>query len=230
MKKQIPWSTILNTAVPVLVVSAVIALLIIFSSNSDISYADPEVITPIDFTPSVNLADEDVLVAENDGFALWANLATTKITLYQKDNDTYFTSVPETLEEVDIKNSAKFQLSSLLAFRYSDRDSNAFNSQNSFAGSVRKGNYRAQQIEDGVRFDFYFENEGFLIPLEIKLTQTGIQATVPLKDIRERSDRILLTSVTVLPNFGAGEADDEGYMLLPDGSGVLADFSTRNFT
>ena len=165
MKKQIPWSTILNTAVPVLVVSAVIALLIIFSSNSDISYADPEVITPIDFTPSVNLADEDVLVAENDGFALWANLATTKITLYQKDKDTYFTSVPETLEEVDIKNSAKFQLSSLLAFRYSDRDSNAFNSQNSFAGSVRKGNYRAQQIEDGVRFDFYFENEGFLIPL-----------------------------------------------------------------
>ena len=230
MKKQIPWSTILNTAVPVLVVSAVIALLIIFSGNSDISYADPEVITPIDFTPSVNLADEDVLVAENDGFALWANLATTKITLYQKDKDTYFTSVPETLEEVDIKNSAKFQLSSLLAFRYSDRDSNAFNSQNSFAGSVRKGNYRAQQIEDGVRFDFYFENEGFLIPLEIKLTQTGIQASVPLKDIRERSDRILLTSVTVLPNFGAGQADDEGYMLLPDGSGMLADFSTRNFT
>ena len=230
MKKQIPWSTIIDTAVPVLVVTAIIALLLILSSGSDLTYADPEVITPIDFTPSVNLADEDVLVAENDGFALWANLATTKITLYQKDNDTYFTSVPETLEEEDIKNSAKFQLSALLSFRYSDRDSNAFNSQNSFAGSVRKGDYRVQQIEDGIRFEFYFDNEGFLIPLEIKLTQTGIHASVPLKDVRERSNRTLLTSVTVLPNFGAAQPSDEGYMLLPDGSGILADFSTRSFT
>ena len=230
MKKQIPWSTILNTAIPLLIVSTVIVLLIILSGNSDISYDDPQIITPIDFTPSVNLADEDVLVAENDGFALWANLATTKITLYQKDKDIYFTSVPETLEEEDIKNSAKFQLSALLSFRYSDRDSNAYNNQNCFTGSVRKGDYRAQRIENGVRFDFYFDNEGFLIPLEITLTQTGIKATVPLKDIRERSNRILLTGVTVLPNFGAARANDEGYMLLPDGSGMLADFSTRNFT
>ena len=230
MKKQIPWSTILTTAIPLLVVSTLIALLIITSSGSDIADTDPEIITPIEFTPSVNLADEDVLVAENDGFALWANLATTKITLYQKDKDTYFTSVPENLEEEDIKNNAKFQLSSLLMFRYSDRDSNAYKSQNSFAGSVRKGDYRAQKIENGVRFDFYFDNEGFLIPLEITLTQTGIQATVPLKDIQERSDRILLTGVTVLPNFGAARADTEGYMLLPDGSGMLADFSTRDFS
>ena len=230
MKKQIPWSTILNTAIPLLVVSAVIVLLIILSSGSDIANTDPQIITPIDFTPSRNLADEDVLVAENDNFALWANLATTKITLYQKDKDTYFTSVPETLEEADIKNSAKYQLSSLLAFRYSDRDSNAYNSQNSFSGSVRKGDYRAQLIDNGVRFDFYFDNEGFLIPLEITLTDTGIRATVPLEDIRERSDRILLTSVTILPNFGAAAADTEGYMLLPDGSGMLADFSTRSFS
>ena len=230
MKKQIPWSTIFTTAIPLLVVGTLIALLIIASNSSEIAVTDPEIITPIEFTPSTNLADEDVLVAENDKFALWANLATTKITLYQKDKDTYFTSVPETLEEEDIKNSAKFQLSSLLTFRYSDRDSNAYNNQNCFAGSVRKGDYRAQQIENGVRFDFYFDNEGFLIPLEITLTETGIQATVPLKDIRERSDRILLTGVTVLPSFGAARADTEGYMLLPDGSGMLADFSTRNFS
>ena len=129
MKKQIPWSTILTTAIPLLVVSTLIALLIIMSSGSNIADTDPQIITPIEFTPSVNLADEDVLVAENDGFALWANFATTKITLYQKDKDTYFTSVPETLEEEDIKNSAKFQLSSLLTFRYSDRDSNAYNTK-----------------------------------------------------------------------------------------------------
>ena len=230
MKKQIPWSTIFTTAIPLLVVSTLITLLIMISNNSEIADSAPEIITPIDFAPSVNLADEDVLVAENEEFALWANLATTKITLYQKDKDTYFTSVPEALEEEDIKNSAKFQLSSLLTFRYSDRDSNAYNSQNSFAGSVRKGDYRAQQIENGVRFEFYFDNEGFLIPLEITLTENGIQATVPLKDIRERSDRILLTGVTILPNFGAARANDEGYMLLPDGSGMLADFSSRNFS
>ena len=85
MKKQIPWSSIFTTAIPLLAIIALIALLIIVSSGSDITYDNPEIITPIDFTPSVNLADEDVLVAENDSFSLWANLATTKITLYQKD-------------------------------------------------------------------------------------------------------------------------------------------------
>ena len=63
MKKQIPWSTIFTTAIPLLVVFTIIALLLIVSNDSDISYADPEILTPIDFTPSVNLADEDVLVA-----------------------------------------------------------------------------------------------------------------------------------------------------------------------
>ena len=81
MKKQIPWSTILTTAIPLLVVITLIALLIIISSGSDIADTDPQIITPIDFTPSENLSDEDVLVAENDGFILWANFATTKITL-----------------------------------------------------------------------------------------------------------------------------------------------------
>ena len=84
MKKQIPWSTILTTAIPLLIVSTIIALLIMISSGSDIADTDPQIITPIDFTPSTNLADEDVLVAENDKFALWANLATTKITLDRK--------------------------------------------------------------------------------------------------------------------------------------------------
>ena len=73
-------------------------------------------------------------------------------------------------------------------------------------------------IEDGVRFDFYFEREGFLIPLEITLTDEGIRAAVPLADIQEQSSAVKLTTISPLPNFGAGrEGEQECWQRSPEG-------------
>lgn len=230
MKKHIPWKDILTTSLPILAVAAIIVLLGILSGGSELTLSDNETITPIVFTPSQDLPQERVLAAENDSFALWADMSAGQIFLHDKGDDTWFCSSPQGLEETELKNNVKFQLGALLAFEYSDRDSNAHNSQNSFAGSVNKGNYSANLIDDGVRFDFWFEDEGFLIPLELRLTEKGLNASVPLADIQEESDRVFLTSVSILPNFGAAQPEDDGYLLLPDGSGSLADFSLRSFT
>lgn len=230
MKKSIPWRSIIRTVLSLLIVAAIIALLMAISGSSELELRDPETITPISFAPQGAFQSGPVRAAENDRYILWVDMSAVQVVLYDKERAQTFTAFPDGVDELDIKNNVKFRLKSLLSFEYSDRDSNAYNTQNSFAGSVNKGNYNVRLTEDGVRFDFYFENEGFLIPLEISLTQTGLRASVPLADIQEESDRVYLTTVTVLPNFGAASAMDEGYLLLPDGCGALADFSMRNFT
>lgn len=230
MKKKIPWQPMISTALSLLIAAAIIGLLMVISGSSELELQNPETITPIDFAPQGPFRSGMVRAAENDRYILWVDMSTAQVALYDKEQAQTFTSFPEGVDELDIKNNVKFRLKSLLSFEYSDRDSNAYNTQNSFAGSVNKGNYSVRLTEDGVRFDFYFENEGFLIPLEISLTEDGLRSSVPLADIREESDRVYLTTVTILPNFGAAEAADEGYLLLPDGCGALADFSMRNFT
>lgn len=230
MKKSIPWRPVIRSVLSLLIVAAIIVLLMAISGSSELELHDPETITPIDFDSQGAFQSGPVRAAENDRYILWVDMSTVQVALYDKERAQTFTAFPDGVDELDIKNNVKFRLKSLLSFEYSDRDSNAYNTQNSFAGSVNKGNYNVRLTEDGVRFDFYFENEGFLIPLEISLTQAGLRASIPLADIQEESDRVYLTTVTVLPNFGAASAMDEGYLLLPDGCGALADFSIRNFT
>lgn len=228
MKKYIP--DILITSLSLLIVAAIIVLLMVASGGSELTLSDNETVTPIVFTASDNLPQERVLAAENERFALWANLPSAQISLHDKEKNAWFYSAPQELEGTELKNNIKFQLGALLAFEYSDRDSNAYNRQNSVAGSVNQGDFCARLIDGGVRFDFLFADEGFLIPLELTLTNDGLRASVPLADIQEESNRVFLTSVTVLPNFGAAQPEDDGYLLLPDGSGILADFSVRSFT
>lgn len=47
---------------------------------------------------------------------------------------------------------------------------------------------------------------------------------MPLADIQEQSSAVKLTTISPLPNFGAGREGEEGYFLLPDGSGALVSF------
>lgn len=230
MKKKIPWRSALGTVLSLSVAAAVLVLLMVVSGSGEPEWQDPETITPIAFTPQETFQPGRLRAAENGRYVLWVEESTAQVTLQDKERGQEFTAFPEGVDALEVKNNVKFRLKSLLSFEYADRDSNAYNLQNSFAGSVNKGNYSVRLIENGVRFDFYFENEGFLIPLELTLTEDGLRAGVPLADIQEESDRVYLTTVTVLPNFGAASAADEGYLLLPDGCGALADLSMRDFT
>lgn len=192
-------------------------------------------IKKINFTPTVE--EEGFLsVAENDCFALFADTVNAQIMLYDKQTGNSLKSAPELSEDDNgIKNAAKLRLSSMLDIEYADRDSN-LSSQNSVAGCVRKKTFSVQRIENGIRFDFYFVAEGFLIPLVISLTDYGFSALVPVEEIQEESEDVKLTAISVLPNFCAAFVLDTGYAFVPDGSGALipfgygtADYSERVF-
>ena len=83
--------------------------------------------------------------------------------------------------------------------------------------------------------DFYFDRENvgsdtdddtpmFNITLEYRLDGPDFVVTVPLEEIEYRREYPLLT-VAVLPFFGSGGLSDEGFMLVPDGSGAIINFN-----
>lgn len=220
--------TILGAVLSLAVVGAIVVLMLTAADSESMGAITAEIITPIDVQLDNDHPDELQTVAENNRFVLSANLKKGIVQLQDKTNGGVWSSSPQGYEENEaIKGAPKVMLGSLLNIRYADRDSNT-TLQNSVAGCVNKNNLGAKKITNGVRFDFYFEKEGFLIPLEITLTDKGLMSRVVASEIKEESNLVKLTTVIPLPNFGAGcamaETKDEGYVLVPDGSGALIPF------
>ena len=104
--------------------------------------------------------------------------------------------------------------------------------------------YRYEQVEQlfaqqGYTYEDY-ENDRILTDEEEKLIQFNVSVIyrleqdaltvqIPGESLRCSSE-YLLTSLQVLPYFGAGSTEDSGYLLIPDGGGAMLDFNTRNGT
>lgn len=66
----------------------------------------------------------------------------------------------------------------------------------------------------------------FQLTLQYTLTEDGLVAEVPAESIDFDRDGFYLNELTVLKYFGAGfSGDEDGYILLPDGSGALVGYT-----
>lgn len=65
----------------------------------------------------------------------------------------------------------------------------------------------------------------FTVVLAYRLTEEGLSVSMPVERI-EFSAEFPLYEVDLLPHFGKVEQSEDGYVLLPDGSGALMRFST----
>ena len=77
---------------------------------------------------------------------------------------------------------------------------------------------RLAGVETNIEKDF------IVIPVEYSLSGGHFRVNIPLDEIKE-SDNIKLSYIELLNFFGAGSADDDGYMLVPSGSGGLIYFN-----
>ena len=63
----------------------------------------------------------------------------------------------------------------------------------------------------------------FTVHLYARLSDKGLEVSVPVKEIVEYNDALLLR-LAVLQNFGAPKWGEQGYFVLPDGSGSIMNF------
>lgn len=71
------------------------------------------------------------------------------------------------------------------------------------------------------------ESLSITIPLEYRLTDKGLEATVKVADIEEHGN-VYISQIDVLQFFGAASNKAQGYILVPDGSGALINLNSGN--
>ena len=68
------------------------------------------------------------------------------------------------------------------------------------------------------------------VPLYVQLTDNGFKAFTLENQIKEKTKKdgtknVVVCNVVLLPYFNSGSSQDEGYMLVPDGSGAIIEFN-----
>ena len=98
----------------------------------------------------------------------------------------------------------------------------------STGSAVAAGKYTVTKIENGVRILFKFpeETKGFEVPMTFALKDDHFDVSVEMNDIKvEEATENELLSVSVMPYYGSAAYGQDGYILIPDGSGALMDNS-----
>ncbi len=87
-------------------------------------------------------------------------------------------------------------------------------------------------IEDLTKDNLVFEIEvdmsklpSFKISMEVTLDEKGLKVNIPTYNF-EDNDVYRIKNVFALPYFGAGAIGDDGYLVVPDGSGALIDYDS----
>ena len=183
-----------------------------------------------------DLGGKSEVVVENKNLKFTFDTKTCFFTVEDLKSGKVWYSNPTAWEEDPIaKGKYKQQLATTLIVHYIDKNG-VRNTAATQTSSVKKGTFEVKGIENGVRIDFEM-TEGFKIPVELELKEDRFCARVIADEIHEDSAEMteeeraqggpcnVLSKVDLLPCFGAGSTEDEGYMVVPDGSGAMIDFN-----
>lgn len=174
--------------------------------------------------------------AENDSFILYADITNGEIAVEEKKNGKIWYSNPEDREE-DTVAPLKTRLDSQIvvtcltlpddSLKGSKKvEGNVETTADSLSGCVKLGGLDYEPVAGGIKFIYTFPKYGIRVPVQYLITEEGFAAEVLVNEVEELwTDRYILLKIDLLPFFGAGGLDDEGYLFVPDGSGALIHFN-----
>jgi hypothetical protein len=169
---------------------------------------------------------ESVRAAKTARLALDYNPRTAEVTVTDLLAGTVWSSNPVDRESDGIAKGVKKQdLNAQLLLDYIDPLGKPFQ-LNSFTGSVQQQAFTWKAIEGGVEVLYEFPKAGFVIPVAYSIQGDAFVATIQADRIEKRG-KYQLVNVYLLPFFGAGNLNDEGYLFVPDGSGALIRFNNN---
>jgi hypothetical protein len=92
-----------------------------------------------------------------------------------------------------------------------------------------QGIMSAEMIDGGeaIRANFELGSLQMSFAMEYRLNKNGLEVTIPYDSIKDGIDKKLV-SIEVLPFFEAAAEQDEGAMVIPDGSGALIKFKENH--
>ena len=177
---------------------------------------------------------EVILVAENDRLELHYDTVESQIILKDKLTQEEWRSTPDDIaQDKRATGVNKINRQSDLIVQYHNT-SYVTDQVNSYTGAIKKGDFTWELIENGVAIRYYFPKQGFVIPVQYVLEEDCLAASILSEGIEEEvwedpdtdpEKKQSVMNVALLPFMGAAGSDDEGYLIIPDGSGALIHFN-----
>lgn len=190
--------------------------------TDSMTYTAPKVLSTVSVN---NAADGEQLYAQNESFSLYVNEKLATFAIADNATGTRWDSVPNINPEDYVgKDNQLAGLRSLMQVSYSNT-LNVINNLRSYSDSVQKGTVQIERLENGACFVFSFADAGFVVPIQVVLRGDGVDVSLVNARIQESKEEFKITSVSVAPYFSAPALSDEGYIVIPDGTGALVDWN-----
>lgn len=166
-------------------------------------------------------------IAEKGGRALFADKKSGCFYVEDTTLGNRWYSNPQNVTDDDASGLYLMEAKSLFLISIYDEEASMISKGNSEALGVRGGKVDFKKNSSGYTVTYTLESISVTIPVSITLTDKGIRAEVSVKDIKEDGN---LISVSLLPYLNAGSKTDNGYLVLPDGSGSIMYFNNGHTT
>lgn len=162
--------------------------------------------------------------AENDNFKMLVDDRTAIIGLENKETGYVWWSSPTGATRDEIATPLlinELRSSSVLRYGVPERR----NSNNWLRSNTEDCNVTVSDISNGIRVVYDYSKAGIKYPVEYTIEGDHLKASLKVADIEETNSANVVTEITLLGSFGAGSAEEEGYFVVPDGSGALVRFN-----
>lgn len=200
------------------------ALILSLSACGQRGNVPPERTVDYDFSYGLKPADgknELTKISENDRFILYANLKRGEAAVEDKKTGrTWYSNPEDKMDDAKASGFYKNSLLSVLTVVYNTTQNVEMTCGGYMSSVTKDGLYYRIEDDGSIIFLFDFIKEEFQIPLRFAIEDDHFSAQILTSGIVEYGTNTI-KSISLLPFFGAGGRDKDGYMLVPDGSGAL---------
>lgn len=103
------------------------------------------------------------------------------------------------------------------------------------SGDTLKTGITYSDITNGVKVTYNFRKIGIKLPVSYVLGEDYLEVSVDTSGITEKNDAsaekpVLAQSLAMLNGFGAAGLDEDGYFVIPDGSGAVINFNNQKYS
>lgn len=162
--------------------------------------------------------------AENDNFRMLVDDRTAIIGLENKETGYIWWSSPMGATRDEIATPLlinELRSSSVLRYGVPERRS----PHNYLRSNTDDCEVKVTDINGGIKVVYNYTKAGIKYPVEYTIEDDHLKASLKVADIEETNPANVTTEITLLGSFGAAGSDEEGYFVIPDGSGALVRFN-----
>ena len=163
------------------------------------------------------------LAVENTNLALYYNDKDITTALVDKKTGKIWWSNPINADASAGKAAQKQELRSGMTMVYAEPSKRRTTTNQ----SKMRSNAEMTVTSDGVSIVYDFDEAEIVIPVTYTLNDNYLGVNIDTSQIQEKNSDRIVTEIALMSTFGAAEMEEEGYFVIPDGSGALINFNNN---